>query len=65
MTLDHEYGLERCKVDRFGKDLEETVKSYSISDYYWCSKGNEFYIKDAEKFFSIIFDYCNQTFLDI
>ena len=47
MSLDFEYGLERCTLDRFGEELEERVKTYAIVEKFWCIKGNEFYIKDA------------------
>eukprot|EP00347_Sterkiella_histriomuscorum_P012248 403369322 len=64
MTTLREYNMMPCTDDRFGQDLISEAQSIGISKY-WCINGTELYIENGKKLFGVLFDYCNQTFLDI
>eukprot|EP00347_Sterkiella_histriomuscorum_P001137 403373182 len=63
MTLEYEYNMMKCNLERFGSDLYEEAYSYGLANY-WCMNGTELYISGGSRLFSVFFDYCNQTFLD-
>eukprot|EP00347_Sterkiella_histriomuscorum_P008984 403342972 len=63
MTLEYEYNMMKCNLERFGSDLYEEAYSYGLANY-WCMNGTELYINGGSRLFSVFFDYCNQTFLD-
>eukprot|EP00347_Sterkiella_histriomuscorum_P015428 403357062 len=63
MTLEYEYNMMKCNIERFGSDLQEEAQQLGLANY-WCMNGTELYIRGGSRFFSVFFDYCNQTFLD-
>eukprot|EP00347_Sterkiella_histriomuscorum_P003788 403362937 len=63
MTVEYEYNMKKCNIERFGSDLQEEAQSLGLASY-WCMNGTELYIRGGSRFFTVFFDYCNQTFLD-
>eukprot|EP00347_Sterkiella_histriomuscorum_P017234 403350168 len=62
-TLQYEYNMMKCNIERFGSDLQEDAKFLGLANF-WCMNGTDLTITNKQTSFSIIFDYCNQTFLD-
>jgi hypothetical protein len=64
MKTQWEYPMVPCKEYHFKPEELEEAKGLGMLGSYYCMNGTEIYLDQDNRVFSVIVDYCNQTFLD-